>query len=377
MKFASAVAAVLFWSSICWGQSDAQVPASEKQPSIYPKIWKFAEWHNNEQNPVLQNLLFSGRFQYEYATVDADRGSHVEWNVRRLRLGAKSKLFRTFTLHGEVELNPQEADPLYMRFTDLYLQWSRSGRLALTFGKHGVPFTVDGSTSSKELLTIDRNNLSNNMWFPQEYIPGVSIAGKVSDWVYRAGVYSAGEANREFGKFNGSVFSLAVVGYDFAESLGVSEALLAANYIYQNPNPKNTFTRQLEHMVSVNFKFDAGKWGVRTDVSAASGYLGQSDLWGMVAMPFFRVTDKLQFISRYTFIQSDDRNGVRLARYENRAVSGQGERYKELYFGANYYFYGHKLKLQSGVQFGDMNDSANDGGGYSGVAWNTGLRVSW
>ena len=96
-----------------------------------------------------------------------------------------------------------------------------------------------------------------------------------------------------------------------------------------------------------------------------------------MAMPFFRVTDKLQFVSRYTFIQSDDPNGVRLARYENRAVSGRGERYNELYLGANYYFYGHKLKLQSGVQFGDMNDSANDGGAYSGVSWTTGFRVSW
>ena len=45
--------------------------------------------------------------------------------------------------------------------------------------------------------------------------------------------------------------------------------------------------------------------------------------------------------------------------------------------GANYYFYGHKLKLQTGVQFADMNDRANDGGEYSGVSWTTGLRVGW
>ncbi|MBI2819743.1 MAG: hypothetical protein HYX73_07170 [Acidobacteria bacterium] len=326
---------------------------------------------------MLQNVLLSGRFQYDYALLDADQGSRDEWNVRRFRLGAKSKLFRTLTLHGEVELNPQEADPLYVRITDMYLQWSKSGSFQLTFGKHGAPFTMDGSTSSKELLTLDRSNLSNNMWFPQEYIPGVSIAGERSDWVYRAGVFSAGEANREFGKFNGSVFSLAVVGYDFAKSIGVKEALLAGNYVYQNPDPKNTFTRQLQHVVSANFKFEADQWGIRTDVSAASGYLGESDLWGVMVMPFANATDKLQFVGRYTFIKSDDPNGVRLATYENHVVSGRGDRYNELYLGANYYFYGHKLKLQSGLQFGDMNDSANDGGAYSGISWTTGLRVSW
>jgi len=377
LRFASAVAAILLWSGICWGQSGTQAPASEPKPSTYDKIWKFAQLYNNEENPAVQNLLFTGRFQYEYAALDADEGSHDEWNVRRLRLGARSKLFRAFTLHGEVELNPQEADPLYARITDMYLQWSRSARFGLTLGKHSVPFTTDGSTSSKELLTIDRNNLSNNIWFPQEYIPGVSVAGEVSDWVYRAGVYSSGEANREFGEFNGSVFSLTTIGYDFAKPLGVKEALLASNYVYQNPDPGNTFTRQLQHIVSVNFKLDADKWGVRTDVSSAAGYLGQSDLWGVMAMPFVNVTDKLQLVGRYTFLNSADPNGVRLALYESRVVPGRGDQYNELYIGANYYFYGHKLKLQSGVQFADMDDSANDGGAYSGVSWTTGLRVSW
>jgi phosphate-selective porin OprO/OprP len=350
---------------------------SGKGPSTYDKIWKFAEWYSNDSNPVVQKVLFSGRYQHEFAAIGADEGDLDEWNVRRMRLGPRVTLFRTFTLHGEVELNPQERDPFYVRFTDLYVQWSRSGRFAVTAGKHGVPFTMDGSTSSKELLAIDRSNLTNNIWFPQEYIPGVSVSGRLAPWVYRVGLFSAGEMNREFGEFNGGVFTLGVLGYDFAQSLGAKEALLTGNYVYQHPDPANSFTRQLEHIVSVNFKFDADAWGLRTDVSAASGYLGQSDLWGVMAMPFVNATDKLQFIGRYTVLGSDDPNGVRLATYESRVVPGRGDRYNELYLGANYFFYGHKLKLQSGVQFADMNDRAGDGGAYSGVSWTTGLRVGW
>jgi phosphate-selective porin OprO/OprP len=350
---------------------------TEKKPSTYDKIWKFAEWYRNDSNPVVQRVLFSGRYQHEFAAIDADEGDHDEWNLRRMRLGPRVTLFRTFTLHGEVELNPQEADPLYVRLTDMYLQWSRSSRLALTVGKHGVPFTMDGATSSKELLTIDRSNLSNNLWFPQEYIPGMSVAGRVAPWVYRAGLYSAGEMNREFGEFNGGLFTLGVLGYDFAKVLGVKEALLTGTYVYQHPDADNTFTRQLEHSASVNFKFEANGWGLRTDLSTASGYLGQSDLWGVMTMPFIKVTDKVQVVGRYTFLDSDDPNGVRLATYESRVVPGRGDSYNELYLGANYYFYSHKLKLQSGVQFADMNDRANDGGAYSGVSWTTGLRVGW
>jgi phosphate-selective porin OprO/OprP len=294
-----------------------------------------------------------------------------------MRLGLRVTLFRSFAVHGEVDLNPQEHDPLYVRATDLYLQWSRDSRITATIGKHSVPFTMDGATSSRELLAIDRSNLSNNIWFPEEYVPGVSVAGRVAPWVYRAGIFSAGDANREFGDFKGSPFVLGVVGYDFAKALGVREAIVSGNYVYQPPDRRNTFTRPLEQVGSITLRLDAGRWGVRGDLSAAAGSLGQSDIRGLMVMPFFGVTDRLQLVGRYTHLRSDGPNGVRLATYENRIASGRGDRYREAYVGANYYLYGHKLKLQTGLQVADMDDRASDGGAYSGTSWTTGLRVGW
>jgi len=349
----------------------------KKEPSTYDKIWKFAEWYEDDKNPVVQRVLFSGRYQHEFATVGADQGDADEWNVRRMRLGPRITVFRRFTVHAEVELNPQERDPLYVRFTDAYVQWTKSGKLAVTVGKQGVPFTMDGATSSKELLTIDRSNLSNNIWFSQEYMPGVSVSGRTAPWTYRAGVYSSGAANREFGEFNGGVFTLALLGYDFAGRLGVKEALLTANYVYQQPGANNTFTRRFEHITSIHFKLENGRWGVRSDGSKTVGYLGQRAVWGLMAMPYFNVTDKLQLVGRYTFLDSDGVNGVSLGTYENRVTRGLGDEYNEAYLGVNYYFYGHKLKLQSGLQFAKMQDRANDGGAYSGTSWTTGLRVGW
>ena len=352
-------------------------PEQATAQSTYDDIWEFAEWYRNDQNKTVQSVLFSGRFQYEFAVVDADQGTHNEWNVRRVRLGVRSELFYQFTVHVEVGLNPQERDPFYRRLTDAYVEWEASDVLALKVGKQGVAFTTDGSTSSKELLTIDRSNLANNMWFPDEYIPGVSASGGRSKWVYHSGVYTGGGVNGEFGEFDGSAFGLLSLGYDFSEALGVEDALLRGNYVYQDPDPNNTFTRQLQHIASVNFGFEADRWGFRLDFSAASGYLGQSDLWGVMTMPFFSLTSRFQVVARHTYLRSQDANGVRLARYENQVTDGRGDRYNEFYAGVNYYLYGHELKLQSGVQFADMNDSAADGGAYSGIAWTTGLRVSW
>ena len=352
--------------------------AAQEEPSTLDRVWNaFTQIYRDDDNEVVQRVLFSGRYQHDFAVVDADQGELDEWNVRRMRLGPRLTMFRSLTLHAEIELNPQERDPTYVRFTDMYAQWSRNPRFALTAGKHGVPFTLDGATSSKDLLTIDRSNLANNLWFPQEYIPGVSVSGRAAPWIYRAGLYSAGDATREFGEFNGGLFALGVLGYDFAKTLGVREALLTGNYVYQHPDADNTFTRRLENVVSMNFRLEQPRWGLRTDVAAASGYLGQSGMWGMTAMPFVNVTQALQLVTRYTFLASDDVNGVQLGTYENRVVRGRGDEYNELYLGANYYFYGHRLKLQTGVQIGEMEDRADDGGAYSGVSWTSGLRVGW
>ena len=359
-----------------WAQSTQA--AEKKEPSIYDKIWgPFTNWYDNKENPVVQRVVFTGRYHQDFASVDADQGETEEWNVRRVRFGPRITFFRNYLLHTEVEVNPQEHDPFYVRLTDAYVAWSRNPTLTITVGKHSVPFTQEGATSSRELITIDRSNLANNIWFGQEYMPGVTVSGRKNAWTWRGSVYSSGAANREFGEFNGGVFTLALLGYDFAKKLGVREAVVTGNYLYQQPDVNNTFTRRYEHITSVHFRLDDGRWGARGDVSTGAGYLGQRDILGVMLMPYFNVTDKLQLVGRYLFLESDGNNGVSLPTYESRVTRGNGDQYTEGYLGVNYYFYGHRLKLQSGVEFGEMQDRASDGGAYSGTSWVTGLRVGW
>ena len=71
---------------------------------------------------------------------------------------------------------------------------------------------------------------------------------------------------------------------------------MTGNYLYQQPDINNTFTRRYEHITSVNFRFEEGRWGARGDVSTAVGYLGQRDVWAFMLMPYFNATGKLQFV---------------------------------------------------------------------------------
>jgi phosphate-selective porin OprO/OprP len=146
----------------------AQAAGAAAEPSAYDTIWqRFTQLYKDDDNRVVQQVLFSGRFQHDLVALNADEGEHEESNIRRVRLGPRITFLRSYLFHAEVEINPQERDPFYVRFTDLYVQWSRNSRLAVTVGKQGVPFTLDGATSSKELITIDRSNLANTIWFPQ------------------------------------------------------------------------------------------------------------------------------------------------------------------------------------------------------------------
>ena len=362
--------------------ASAQSQTSEPQPaspsSTYDRIWNdVTNWYENKSNPAVQRIVFTGRFQHDFAAVDADQGDHDESNVRRVRFGSRVTLFNDFLVHVEVEINPQEHDPFYVRMTDAYVAWQRHPKAVISVGKQSVPFTQEGATSSKELITIDRSNLANNIWFTQEYMPGVSLSGRASRWNYRAGVYSSGEETREFGRFNGGVFTLFVVGYDLAKTLRAKGATLTGDYLYQEPDERNTFTKPFEHIGSVHFSVEQARWGFRGDISKAIGYFEQPNIAGVMAMPFYNLTDRVQAVFRFTFLDSDGNNGLRLARYEDRVVTGHGDRYRESYVGLNYYFYGHKLKLQTGLQFADMHDAANDGGAFSGTSWTSALRLGW
>jgi phosphate-selective porin OprO/OprP len=356
------------------GAVEAQEAAST---DLYDRIWAHARLYTGNDSSPIQGIALSGRLQYDQAYVDEGDSSHSETNLRRFRFGARMTLRRDLVVHAEAEFDPQDGDPVYRRLTDTYVAWRPSGAVDLTLGKHSAPFTMDGQTSSKELIAVDRSNLTNNIWFTEEYMTGMSLAGERDDFVYHLGYYTSGSANRGFGNSDGGEFVLLTLGRDFAQRLGADAALLRLNLVDNQPDPANGFTRPLEHVASLNFAFANGRWGVQADVAGATGYLGQSDLFGVMLMPYYDLTPSLELVTRYTYVESDDHNGVRFARYESELVEGRGDRYEELYVGLNHYWYGHKLKLQTGLQYADMRDRAGDGGAYSGWAGTMGIRLSW
>ncbi len=391
----------------------AQVTKTEaKEKSVYDSIWDSLTLYKNKDGLFLNEFRITGRAHFDSYYTDSNLGWDQDWTVRRLRIGGKATFFQKLDIHVEADLAPQNLggalfvdDPVYQKLTDAYVSYKFSDALKLTVGKQSVKYTLDGGTSSNELITIDRNNLANNLWFTTEYISGVSASGKLGNWQYNTGIFSGGSiyasqsgfanSSKEFGNFNGGNFWLGSVGYDFAKALNVKKALLRADFVYNDPSPQSNATKNFSQIGSLTFQYDTGRWGFSTDLAAGNGSLGQSDMWGFVAMPWFNITEKLQVVGRYTYMSSDSADGISFNRYENtmavntnangtfrtnalgRVSSQRGDEYNELYVGLNYFLYGHKLKLQTGWNYAWMGDSANNGGKYAGWTWTTGLRVSW
>ena len=278
-------------------------------------------------------------------------------------------------LEGDFDLN-RDDDEFYNRLTDAYVGWNPSDALDLRMLKHSAGFTLDGATSSKKLLTMERNNLTNNLWFTAEYFSGISAKGELDSGLsYRAGVFS-GDPSDEIGFDEGSYFTLTSLGWDFSQQLDLDTASLRLDYVYQDEDPANN-TRDFAQVFNLVSKWEHNNWGLWTDLSAGDGHAGQSDIWGLVLMPFYNSTERLQWVGRYTYLDGDEANSLRLGRYEREIVEERGDRYEEVYLGVNYFFYGHKLKWQSGLQWAQMENTIDDFSHYDGWAFTTGFRVYW
>ncbi len=350
----------------------------------YDKIWGYAKLFEAPENTFFKSFALSGRLQHDYANFGGSQGSFSDDLWRRFRFGFKSQLSDEWLVHIEADIDLNQGidtSESYRRLTDANLVWSPKGRnWKVKLLKQGAGFTLDGATSSKKLLTLQRNNLSNNLWFTSEYYSGASITGKTKDGLwYRFGGYST-DGHDDIGMSEGSYFALASASYDFANTFEVDKAIIRADYVY-NDKHEMASTRDFSRVVSISSQWQQGRWGLSTDLALGKGYddeiSAQSDVWGAVAMPYYKVSNTVELVARYTYVEGSGERSVRFGRYEREIADGRGNQYSEGYAGINVYIYGHKLKWQSGLQYADMRDKTNSGGNYHGWGLTTGLKLYW
>jgi phosphate-selective porin OprO and OprP len=388
MKFALYFLAAAL-SVPCFAGERAAIPLSEKK-SDSRSLWDLPKLYENKDNPVLQEFSVNGRLQLQYSTGTSSAGSYGSedrpdervWDdaieVRRWRIGFKSRWFQDFKVEGLFDINPEWDLGVYDKIFFLNVAWEISKDFELAAGKFKANVLgLEHSTSSNDMLTFERSLLSN-LVYPGE-LTGARLKGRAGDYLFTAAVF-AGDDEREFTQGAAGHVVQANIGRNFKGELGLKNALVRLEYQYGTDAENAHGGGLFEHVVAINGQFEKDQWAVQAEALYGVGRGLQGDVYGIYVLPTYNITDKLQLVGRYQYA-SGDHDALRVAnRYERLAPNltdgGRGETYHAAYFGVNYYIYGQKLKLMAGTEYNHM-DGGGDGGDFDGWTTTTGVRVSF
>ncbi len=365
----------------------AAATATARKPEIDISARDLGVLHHDKDNPVIQRFSLTGEFQLQWADGTSNQGAYGTrdynsdslWGdieVRRWRPGFDSAWFHSLRVWGTIDVNPL-LNPLYKAIYELALSYSLSDACNIGAGKVKTRyFSQEWNTKTRELITFEQSLLVNEI-IPQA-LTGVWVSGKAGPWVYALAAF-AGDYQAEFTQFNAGAVIQASLGCDFAPVLNVDKALVKLDYQGSTSTGNSDGPGRFSNAISLNTTYQNGRFYGFTDLLGGIGQGTQGDVWGLTLTPtYFLMPNKLQAILRLQYAHGDD-DGLQLQkRYEALApeltAQGAGGEYEAVYFGLNYYLYGHNLKLMTGVEYNNMSGGPQD---FSGWTYLAGVRMAF
>ena len=372
------------------------------EPNLFDKIWSFADLYENDANPYLEVFKLRGMYQGQYWNVEDDHGSQSNWEDRRSRLGFDAKLFDKKV---EVRIDAQSNDKFndaYDGLVDAYIRWKPNSWISVTVGKtKPLIGQVDWVDSITTAPTFERSQIFNQL--------GINRAGALTvevtteDYIWRAGVYtnstpattadpktkisSGAFGEGEFGDFTGGVSYTLGVGYDFKHLLNLEKAEFHLDWLHSNRQAGDLVMNKYDDILSTTFWVKEGYASVVVegfyatggDSTTTPGAYDGSDVFGFYIQPTYDlIPKKLQVVGRFSYATSDGSFGVfDQSRYEKKVAAnkGVGDAYISVYGGLQYFIYGDKLKLMSGVEWARLQNPNGDS--YDGTTLISGIRLSF
>jgi phosphate-selective porin OprO/OprP len=353
---------------------------------VLDSIWSLPLIYQNENNPIIQEFKIKGKYQWRNAEINSDQGDTELNENRRARLGATMKLLYNVEIEGEVnridEYGVTNDNFGYEGIDTLFATVNITQGLNASIGKMKPKFTYEYTTDSAELPVLERSLLVEQLMPAKS--TGVAIHGESGNWGYEFGVYS-GENSDGLTGFSDGLFYHARATYNFSDpdlEDVLDREFWHFDYINNTDDDINTSVVGYRQAVATGVYLENGPFSLAADVMYATGDV---DVWGVTIMPaIFLVEDKLQLVGRYHFADTDDNDGLMLRpRYEQQAPALpniRGDEYHSFYAGLNYYLYGNRIKLMTGLEFASMKDHSSidiAAENYRGFTWLSGINMSF
>jgi phosphate-selective porin OprO/OprP len=309
--------------------------------------------HRDDDASVLNEFWVLGRYHGQYHWANGGAEDDEGWENRRFRLGTQFRMFKNLTVHAQsVSGNdPDDFDPEYNGFTELWAGWRFDDAFMLTIGQQKHRFTHDRNVSSRYLSYLERSQLTN--MFRADYTPAVTGSGRIGAWSYYAGVFTnktSDHMDDSFTDLDSGESLLATVTRDLGDAFGTDTAFLNVSGVHSEANDNATNLNYFEDGVASALILTDGPASLVTEVTAGLGN-DAGDAYGLNLQPTLFLTDKFQLATRYQYAWSDGDQGLRAqSRYERLAGMNRGDEYQAAYLGLNHHIAGHRLKVMYGVE---------------------------
>ncbi len=350
------------------GKAVESVVVEEKSFSpddIFDKIWALPILYKNPENPFIQKIAFTGRYHGQVFGLNSDAGSASGWQNRRARFGGKVEFLETMEAYVTFNANFEGATTgrFVENLEDFGVVWEPISWFNVEAGLFKVPITNEWRESSNRIITIERSNFINQAIAPK--LGGALITGEVkgftegSAFTYGGGLYSAARTEDwEAPALDGSAMIYSGVGYKFSDT----QTVRFDNGIMTGENERDV-TRPYSYTAALNYEgfFLSEKLRLQSDLVTAIADKENSngDLFGLIVLPSYKLTDRIEFVGRYQYLFSNEDRGVSAqSRYERRApdlTSSRGNNYHAIYAGANFYVYRDKMKFMTGLEYSHLD----------------------
>lgn len=315
--------------------------------------------HRDPEATFLNELWILGRYHGQYFWSEGSDGNDEGYENRRFRLGTQMRLFDNLTLHAQsvAAPDPDDFDPEYNGFTELWAGWRFDEAFMLTVGQQKHRFTHDRNVSSRYINTLERAQLTN--MFRADYTPAITVSGRIDRWSYYGGVFSNATSSdmvAAFTEFDSGGSLLGSLTRDLGDAIGTDSAFLNVSAVHSDATSTATNLNYFDTGLASALILTEGSWSLVSEVTAGLGNRN-GDAVGLNLQPSWFVTDSWQVVGRYQYAWSDGDDGLRAqGRYETLAGMTTGDEYQAGYLGLNHYLAGHRVRALYGVEYASLGD---------------------
>ena len=347
------------------------------------------------ESGFIREVAFNGRYHGQYISQSEDFGNASngfnQWQHRRARVGIDIEFAGDLAFYSSINVSDGSGSgtglirrDFFNDFDEVVIEWTPDD-WEIVVGKQKQKITREYSTSSKRIKTVERSHIVNEVADQKPW--GVTVEREFAGFTHQVGAWLYGTD----GGTNRGGFQLprgdSRAGWSYSAAIDVTdETEVHFNYVYTNNSGGAVAPRgsapadqgsNYEHVLALGTESDFGRLGLVTDIifganRQASGAIpAGDDTWGFVFMPTYEITEKLEAVAKYAYM--DQGQNQRTQRFNVRQRVAD---YHTFYAGLNYYICGDKLKIMGGYEYA-TGEEFGTGTDITSDTWMLAVRTYW